>query len=70
MLYEVITYKIRQIDGTKVTTLIWQKPLLATRVGRLKLSQLRGHVGLVGGIDKEYPRLAVMPGKVDDLFKP
>ena len=61
--------KIGKVDRTEVAALVGQQPLLAAGIGRLELAQLRGHVGLVGGIDEEDPRFTVVPGQIDDLIE-
>ena len=59
-------HHLRQVDGAQVARLIGQERLLAARVGRLDLADLGGGVVLVEPVEKDDPRLAVLPRLVDD----
>jgi len=60
---------VSKVDGTQVTGLVRQQRLLAARVGALDLADGRGRIVAVHHIEKDQPRFAILPGRLDNLVK-
>ena len=59
--------KAPEVDRAEVADVVWKEGLLAAGVGGLVGAEVRHRIVVVGLVDEEHPRLARLPGAVDDL---
>ncbi len=60
---------LRQVDGAEVAGLVRQQRLLAAGVGALDLADWGVGLSRVDAVEEDDPRLAVLPGLLDDLLE-